>query len=257
MDDVTEQYCGSCGQKGLDPQRCARCKSVWYCDVKCQKKDWKMHKSVCTAQGSKGKGRSVKKEIGESSGSVCYFCGKTGTKLFKCGACQSVRYCGSVCQNTDWDNHIKDCSVVKVYPENTYVDKPEEIGMNSLKIFIKENYLSGSVVTDFEENASETYMGMEMDMIVKVQIMLDSSDVMLKMFEPALLLVYNESREYNVYLRRSDKNKDFIIDKIIKEGWSSRIDAHPLQKKLYFKVHLNPDSSLDFYLNRTYNIQHW
>ena len=252
-----EKVCSSCALKGSDLQKCAGCKSVWYCNVKCQKKDWKMHKSMCTAQGNKGKERSVKKERRETSGRACELCGKTGAKLFKCGACESVRYCGSVCQNTDWENHIKDCSVVKVYPEDTYVDKPEEIGMNSLKILIKENYLSGSVVTDFEENASETYMGMEMDMIVKVQIMLDSSDVMLKMFEPALLLVYNESREYNVYLRRSDKNKDFIIDKIIKEGWSSRIDAHPLQKKLYFKAHLNPDSSLDFYLNCTYNIQHW
>ena len=46
MDDSTNKVCGSCGQDGL-LLKCGGCKSIWYCDVKCQKKDWKRHKSTC------------------------------------------------------------------------------------------------------------------------------------------------------------------------------------------------------------------
>jgi len=37
--------CGSNGQPKL--MTCSRCKSVWYCSVACQKKDWKTHKPDC------------------------------------------------------------------------------------------------------------------------------------------------------------------------------------------------------------------
>ena len=255
MDDVTEQYCGSCGQKGLDPQRCARCKSVWYCNVKCQKKDWKMHKSVCTAQGNKGKGRSTKKDAGESSGRACDLCGKTGTKLFKCGACQSVRYCGSVCQNTDWENHIFDCSVVKLYPEDQFEGFPEA-AEGYRTTLMNGNYLSGAITTTCER-VTDKLIGKEMDMIVKIQPSMETIDLTNFAIKPVELQVYNESREFHAFVRGSDKNTDFIIEKIFNEGWSSNVHAHPYLKKLYFKAHLNPDFSLDVYLNRTYNIQHW
>ena len=41
-------YCGSSPSKDDKPfSRCSRCKKVYYCSVKCQKKDWKKHKKVC------------------------------------------------------------------------------------------------------------------------------------------------------------------------------------------------------------------
>ena len=94
-------------------------------------------------------------------------------------------------------------------------------------------------------------------MIVKIQPSMTPIDSINFDIKPVELLVYNESKEFYAYVRGSDKNKDFIIEKIFNEGWSSNVHAHPYLKKLYFKAHLNPDFSLDVYLHRTYNIQHW
>lgn len=40
---------GKCGYCGSDQAqvKCAKCKSVFYCDKNCQKKDWKLHKKDC------------------------------------------------------------------------------------------------------------------------------------------------------------------------------------------------------------------
>lgn len=51
--------CASCGSEdGL--KHCGRCKTVHYCSSKCQKADWKTHKSVC---------RSAVLAVSDSSGS--------------------------------------------------------------------------------------------------------------------------------------------------------------------------------------------
>ena len=248
-----EKVCSSCALKGSDLQKCAGCKSVWYCNVKCQKKDWKMHKSMCTAQGNKGKERSVKKERRETSGRACELCGKTGAKLFKCGACQSVRYCGSVCQNTDWKNHIFDCSVVKLYPEDQKAGDPVCCLLSSLPA----DDLNGADAV-FGKRVTEMFMGKEKDMIVKVQLVysFDKVDGRCTTYNRDLM-VYNESKEYFVFVRGSDRNKYFIGDKIIEEGSITRLDKNPMLNKLYFKAHLNSDSSLDIFPNRTYKIQDW
>eukprot|EP01083_Nonionella_stella_P304980 1062157_1 len=39
--------CNYCGKLGFDMKRCGKCKNVHYCDVKCQKPDWKLHKKIC------------------------------------------------------------------------------------------------------------------------------------------------------------------------------------------------------------------
>ena len=185
--------------------------------------------------------------MGESSRRACGLCDKTGTKLFKCGACLSVRYCGSVCQTEDWESHEKDCSV-KVYPVDEFQAPPNG---HQWSIGVLRNDLTGAVTMKSETR--KKFIGKEMDMIVKVQTLSFEQNLDKK---PEVLSVYNESRKYYVYVRGPDENKDLIIDKILKEGWSSRVDA-PNLKKLYFKAHLNCDSSLDVFLNCTHNIQHW
>lgn len=39
--------CSVCGKE--DAKRCGKCHSVFYCSVKCQKKDWKSHKETCNS----------------------------------------------------------------------------------------------------------------------------------------------------------------------------------------------------------------
>ena len=70
------------------------------------------------------------------------------------------------------------------------------------------------------------------------------------------LCVHNESKDYNVYIKTSDKNYAILSEKILKDGLEGVV-VHPLLKKLYLKAHLNPDFSLDVYLNCIYNIQNW
>lgn len=49
-------HCSSCNRASNGLMLCSRCKSVWYCGVDCQKKDYKYHKVACRGavrQGSK------------------------------------------------------------------------------------------------------------------------------------------------------------------------------------------------------------
>jgi hypothetical protein len=47
------------------------------------------------------------------SGHGCQKCAKGGqTKLFKCGSCQSVRYCSKECQKADWKEHKVLCKLL-------------------------------------------------------------------------------------------------------------------------------------------------
>ena len=39
--------CANCAVKKIHLNRCARCKSVFYCSRECQKKNWRSHKKVC------------------------------------------------------------------------------------------------------------------------------------------------------------------------------------------------------------------
>ncbi|RPA80717.1 hypothetical protein BJ508DRAFT_307159 [Ascobolus immersus RN42] len=50
--------CNVCEREGKLSQ-CARCKTVSYCSKECQKYDWKAHKSVCKAPGSKAEPRDT------------------------------------------------------------------------------------------------------------------------------------------------------------------------------------------------------
>ena len=45
---VGKVLCVQCSAFGC-PNRCSRCKQVWYCSRECQKAHWKVHKPDCRA----------------------------------------------------------------------------------------------------------------------------------------------------------------------------------------------------------------
>ena len=251
MEDMVSKVCSSCGKKGPDLLKCSVCKSVWYCNVQCQKMDWKSHKQCC------GKGREAQKgqDTGEgkssSSCEACESCGKTGEKLLKCGTCISVRYCSAACQKGDWENHKIYCRVVKVYPDVYFTDLSPS-GTSTNMMF---DYIKGKVTThqtlhrDIGNRDIGNFVATKMDMIVKIQTTVDFS------IRPNLM-VYNESRDYLVIIKGHDRYYDSINDKVLLEGLPC-FQKHPRLRKLYVKAHLYSDSSLDVHLNCTYNIQNW
>eukprot|EP01083_Nonionella_stella_P214337 772361_1 len=42
-----DKSCAKCSKSTVKPQRCSRCKSVWYCGQNCQAADWKHHRKYC------------------------------------------------------------------------------------------------------------------------------------------------------------------------------------------------------------------
>ena len=117
-EDLVSKVCSCCGKKGLDSLKCSVCKSVWYCNVQCQKKDWKSHKQCCGKSGEAENGQDTGE--GQSSSltlsttedlvsKVCSSCGKKGSDLIKCSVCKSVWYCNVQCQKKDWKSHKQCC----------------------------------------------------------------------------------------------------------------------------------------------------
>ena len=250
MNDSVDEVCGSCDKKGPDLQKFTSCKTAWYCNVQCQKKDWKSHKQCCIKFGTEPqKGHDIGE--GQSSSSyqdrVCAFCGKTGIKLRKCEACKSVRYCSTVCQKQDSGNHEKDCHVVKVYPEGVFTDLPDDTYTNFDNVTGKVT--KHQTLHRDTGNGIGNFVATEIDMIVKIQTSVDFT------IRPRLF-VYNESRDYYVIIRGHDRYYDAINDKVLLEGLPC-VRKDPRLRKLYVKAHLNSDSSLDIYLDCTYNIKNW
>lgn len=53
LETLTEaKGCTNCGKKDVNTKRCTGCKFAKYCNVDCQKADWKKHKPVCKATRS-------------------------------------------------------------------------------------------------------------------------------------------------------------------------------------------------------------
>lgn len=44
---VSDRRCTACGAHRDKLLLCGACKQVWYCDVKCQRADWKIHSPLC------------------------------------------------------------------------------------------------------------------------------------------------------------------------------------------------------------------
>jgi hypothetical protein len=54
------KQCMHCGKKPIDLKCCGMCRSYYYCDPGCQKKDWKSHRLICTnLTRAKESGRSI------------------------------------------------------------------------------------------------------------------------------------------------------------------------------------------------------
>ena len=273
MEDLVQKICGFCGKKRLDLFKCAACKSVWYCNVQCQKKAWKSHKDKCRKERSldsvnRGEAHSsnsgqakechaevkVKQFIQDdliiTHAKECALCGETGIKLKKCGACMSVKYCSTVCQKTDWVNHEKVCGVIKVYPKMYPLDT-YNIGINCL---------TGTFTKSDRKKNYEKFIGKEEGMVVKIQTSLNLETALGHLSgslnpKPSMR-VYNESNDYDVMIENTDRNYDTLYGKILNEGLSC-INLHPRLKKLYCKAYLNSDFSLDLYLKCTYTITDW
>lgn len=49
--DVKPKNCAVCGGRGA--YCCSKCRNILYCSKQCQTKDWRTHKSVCTAKDSR------------------------------------------------------------------------------------------------------------------------------------------------------------------------------------------------------------
>lgn len=90
--------CAKCGAKGLSLMQCP-CRQVFYCDPKCQKDDWAIHRDRCT------KGRK-----GPLTPSFCAMCGKSSTSLMSC-PCENVLYCSVLCQQRHFGAHRRTCTV--------------------------------------------------------------------------------------------------------------------------------------------------
>ena len=52
--EINKNCCSSCLSEGLKGFRCSNCKMMRYCNVECQKADWKNHKKVCSELKDKG-----------------------------------------------------------------------------------------------------------------------------------------------------------------------------------------------------------
>ncbi|CAD8117731.1 unnamed protein product [Paramecium sonneborni] len=43
-----QDSCQICNKQDAELLRCSQCKSIYYCSIECQKKDWKDHKFICS-----------------------------------------------------------------------------------------------------------------------------------------------------------------------------------------------------------------
>lgn len=48
-----DDYCEACNKHGAE-KRCKQCETTHYCDVECQKEDWKFHKLKCVTSRNMG-----------------------------------------------------------------------------------------------------------------------------------------------------------------------------------------------------------
>lgn len=76
MSTSTEKICAFCGKPPFNDEEgncikmktCSRCKKVYYHDVECQKKHWKVHKQSCAkTSSSSGQSRATKSSITSNS----------------------------------------------------------------------------------------------------------------------------------------------------------------------------------------------
>ena len=89
-----DKWCLFCDRKGCT-SICSKCKYVYFCDQKCQRKSWKIHKTHCN----------------RDLFGLCIACGSNNIKI-KCPTekCK-INYCSETCKNSIHEMHLLyDCN---------------------------------------------------------------------------------------------------------------------------------------------------
>lgn len=89
--------CGNCGNSGAQ-FKCGKCKSMFYCNVDCQKDHWKTHKISCVIDLCSRCEKSM------NDGSICKIphpisCRKDMGGMFEGGKCQQFYFCEACGKN--------------------------------------------------------------------------------------------------------------------------------------------------------------
>ncbi|XP_048769934.2 uncharacterized protein LOC125676085 [Ostrea edulis] len=111
--DESSNACVECGRQ-CDTKRCARCKSAFYCSVRCQKTHWPHHKLFCHKE-------TVPQEPQPSSTTaspICAYC-RVNDCSVSCESCKLVFYCSQNCQMKDLEKHKSLCRKKSVRNKET------------------------------------------------------------------------------------------------------------------------------------------
>ena len=120
--EAPAKVCSACGEKSDALKKCTACKSVWYCDVACQKRHRTEHRKECnrikkelvTAAEPENNEDDNKKNVPNGSPTkLCSACGKKSDTLKKCSGCLCVWYCDKKCQNKHRKEHKRECRPIK------------------------------------------------------------------------------------------------------------------------------------------------
>ena len=120
--EAPAKVCSACGEKSDALKKCTACKSVWYCDVACQKRHRTEHRKECnrikkelvTAAEPENNEDDNKKNVPNGSPTkLCSACGKKSDTLKKCSGCLCVWYCDKDCLNRHRKEHKKECKRIK------------------------------------------------------------------------------------------------------------------------------------------------
>lgn len=116
------RVCGMCDTKESvsgEHAKCSSCALLYYCDAKCQKQHWKVHKPICAAI------KLLTKRNRRNKGHRCT-CGATAglvegaepgaeeAPLLKCSKCNMQSYCSKDCQTTHWATHKPVCKLLRL-----------------------------------------------------------------------------------------------------------------------------------------------
>jgi hypothetical protein len=105
-----QNKCNHCSFESNNLKRCSKCKSKYYCNNICQKKDWFLHKQFCKSQtevklshSKVDKSDGLKKREDIEKNKLCANCGSHEDGfLFSCSRCNKVFYCSKACQRQHW-----------------------------------------------------------------------------------------------------------------------------------------------------------
>ena len=102
------RICRVCAEKRFDC--CSFCRSVFYCDEECQRRDWPVHQKECRRLESDRAYRKARERAdqGVPLRMLCRVC--PGDGALCCKGCRSSFYCSQSCQRADWSAHKKECA---------------------------------------------------------------------------------------------------------------------------------------------------